>query len=207
MTNSDMTSRPGPDRVIATYERQAEAFDRSRGKSLIEKSWLDRLLKDLPHGARILDLGCGSAEPIAAYMIERGFALTGVDAAAPMVDMCKKRFPDHHWHQADMRHLDLQTTFDAILAWNSFFHLNPDDQQHMFGVFAKHAHARTRLMFTAGPSHGEVWGQVGKEAVYHASLSPDEYRELFSRHGFKELTFVPEDPDCHGHTIWLAEKA
>jgi hypothetical protein len=49
-----------------------------------------------------------------------------------------------------------------------------------------------------------VTGTVEGQSVYHASLDPEEYRSLLTENGFDVLDFVPEDPDCNGHTVWLA---
>ncbi|WP_235227071.1 hypothetical protein [Octadecabacter dasysiphoniae] len=103
-----------------------------------------------------------------------------------------------------MRTLDLGERFDAILAWNSFFHLGQDDQRAMFPIFAAHAAPKAALMFTSGTSDGEAWGHAVSEQVYHASLDPEEYRALLIANGFKVLSFRPDDPDCQGHSIWLA---
>jgi hypothetical protein len=43
------------------------------------------------------------------------------------------------------------------------------------------------------------------EALFHASLAPEEYRQLLARAGFRVLLYRPEDPDCGKHTIWLAQ--
>ena len=51
-----------------------------------------------------------------------------------------------------MRGLSPPETFDAVLAWESFFHLKPDDQAAMFPVFAAHASAGGVLMFNALPN-------------------------------------------------------
>ena len=59
-------------------------------------------------------------------------------------------------------------------------------------------------MFTSGPSDGEAIGTFQGEPLYHASLSPDEYRALLDRHGFEVVAYEAEDPECGGHTIWLA---
>jgi hypothetical protein len=66
--------------------------------------------------------------------------------------MCKERFPDRDWQVADMRTLSLGRAFEGLLAWDSFFHLCPEDQRRMFPVFRKHAAPRAALMFTSGPS-------------------------------------------------------
>jgi len=42
--------------------------------------------------------------------------------------------------------------------------------------------------------------------VYHASLSPDEYRCILEKLDFKIEKFVAEDPGCGYATIILARK-
>lgn len=202
-----MTDRSTPDDILPTYDRVASKFQSQRSRVLFEKPMLDRLLGVTPRNVsprRLLDLGCGPGAPIATYLTERGMAVTGVDGAASMIDLFQQTLPHASAHHADMRTLNLESKFDAILAWNSFFHLCPDDQRAMFPIFAKHAAPKAALMFTTGPSAGEVWGTAGGEPVYHSSLDPTEYIELLSANGFKPLEFRPDDPDCNGHTIWLA---
>jgi hypothetical protein len=74
----------------------------------------------------------------------------------------------------------------------------------MFPVFRAHAAPSAPLMFTSGPSHGEAIGQLCGEALYHASLAPDEYRALLAANEFDVVDQKSEDPDCGGRTIWLA---
>jgi len=92
------------------------------------------------------------------------------------------------------------------LAWDSFFHLTPDDQRQMFMQFARHAKLGTVLMFSSGPAYGEAIGELFGEPLYHASLAPEEYRHLLAQYGFEVLNMVAEDPECTGHTVWLARK-
>lgn len=122
-----------------------------------------------------------------------------------MIDACRKRFPTQEWIVADMRALALQQQFSGMLAWDSFFHLCPDDQRTMFDVFAAHAAPNAALMFTSGPSQGEVVGNFAGEPLYHASLDAAEYRSLLDRNGFRVVSHVVEDADCGGHTVWLAQ--
>jgi len=202
-SNHQSRSRPGPEAVIATYENTAQAYARSRDRSLFERRWLDRALA-YAAGRRVLDLGCGPGRPIAAYLSDRRCAVTGVDAAPSMVAMFAANMPGADAIEADMRGLDLGESFDIILAWNSLFHLSADDQRAMFATFAAHAHDHTVLLFTSGPDAGEATGTAGGLPVYHASLAPWEYRDLLTSNGFEEIGFVPEDPDCQGHSVWLA---
>lgn len=193
-------------RVIALYQRHAQAFDRLRGKGLMEKGWLDRFRAAAsPAGAAILDLGCGSGEPMARYLIDRGHPVTGVDSAPAMLTLCRERFPGQRWIEGDMRTLVLGERFGGLLAWGSFFHLPQEDQRAMFAVFRDHALPGAALMFTSGPEHGEAIGTFEGEALYHASLAPEEYRALLTAHGFDVLDYVERDPTCGDSTVWLAK--
>jgi SAM-dependent methyltransferase len=193
------------DTIIPLYDRHAQAYDRLRGRSLFEKTWLDAFAALLPKAGSVLDIGCGMGEPIARNMIERGFDVTGIDSSPALIAMARERFPQQTWMTADMRSLSLGRTFDGVLAWDSFFHLTPDDQQTMFGVFRDHAASRAALMFTSGPARGEAIGEFEGEPLYHASLDPDEYRALLADHGFRVVRHVSDDPACNGHTVWLAQ--
>lgn len=193
--------------VVDLYERHALAFDGERGRTLMERSWLERFLALLPEQAEVLDIGCGSGEPLAAHLVGRGCRLTGIDSSATLIGLCRRRLPKHDWHVADMRGLALGRRFDGLLAWDSFFHLRADDQRAMFPVFRDHAAAGAGLMFTSGPAAGEALGSYRGETLYHASLDPQEYADLLSAAGFEVVAYRPNDAECGGHTVWLARFA
>jgi SAM-dependent methyltransferase len=79
-------------RIIALYERHAQHWDRNRWRNLFERAWLARFRTLLPTGGSVLDIGCGSGEPIARHFIEAGYKLTGVDSSRAMIAFCKARF-------------------------------------------------------------------------------------------------------------------
>ncbi len=54
------------------YEAIAREFDRDRRKDLMERPWLEAVRSRLGAGRSVLDLGCGSAEPIARFFIDAG---------------------------------------------------------------------------------------------------------------------------------------
>ena len=198
-----------PEDVIPTYDREGPAWAETRDRRLTEKPWLDRALAIAPHPRghrRVLDLGCGAGRPIAEYLLDRGCMVTGVDASRPMIELFARVVPKAIALHADMRTLRLSETFDLVLAWDSFFHLAPEDQRAMFPVFAAHAAPGGVLLFTAGPRAGDAIGTLGESPLYHASLDPEEYRALLAENGFEELGYWPEDPACEGHTIWMARR-
>jgi len=194
------------DAIVSLYTRNAAAYDRQRGRKLMEAQWLGRLLSMLPAAPSVLDIGCGMGEPIARHLIERGCAVTGIDSSAPLIALCRERFPQQDWQTTDMRELALGRRFDGLIAWDSFFHLTPGDQRGMFPLFREHAAQGAVLLFTSGPAHGEAIGSFEGEPLYHGSLDPAEYRALLDANGFAVIDHVVEDPECGGHTVWLAQQ-
>ena len=196
---------PEAEQIIGLYERHAEAWDRNRsGAVLLERQWLERFVALLPPGGSVLDCGCGSGQPIARHLLERGLAVVGVDSSPTLIEKCRSRFADAQWMVADMRTLALGRKFEGLIAWDSFFHLSHQDQRHMFTVFREHAAPGAALLFTTGTEHGTAIGSFQGESLYHASLTADEYTTLLGSSGFKVVNHVIEDPQCGRHTVWLA---
>lgn len=83
-----------------------------------------------------------------------------------------------------MRTLDLSLRFDAILAWNSIFHLTANDQRAMFPVLEKHTAPLGLLLFTSGPGAGRAMGSLYGDDLYRASLDTAEHKRLLKGHGF-----------------------
>lgn len=63
--------------IIDLYDRNAEAWDRERPRKLLERAWLERFLSLVALGGRVLDIGCGTAEPIARFFIDGGICADG----------------------------------------------------------------------------------------------------------------------------------
>ena len=188
------------------YNDHALEFDNARSRVLFERRWLDSFLDCLSPNSSILDIGCGTGEPIAAYLMAAGHHVTGVDASSSMLKIAQSRFPAANWIHADMRQLQLGNRFDAIIAWDSFFHLSPDAQRQALAAFVDHASPQATIMFTSGHMFGEAINPLFGEPLYHASLATEEYQAELQRYGFSILKHRVQDIDCGDHTIWLAKR-
>ena len=187
------------------YRRHGAAWAANRGQQLIEKNWLDQFIALLGSERTVLDVGCGTGRPIGSYLGAQACEVTGVDSSPELLNMARELTPRNRWIEADMRELDLGQRFDGILAWHSFFHLAPDDQRSMFPIFRDHAKDGAALMFTSGVKHGVSIGTMEDEPLYHASLDPEEYRDLLASNGFEVVNHLVNDPDCARATVWLAK--
>jgi SAM-dependent methyltransferase len=198
-----MQNEPGRE-IASRYDEIADWFDAGRSRSLIEIEYLSLAVKLAPKKGTMLDLGCGGAEPIARYFVDQGFRVTGIDTSPTMIGFCKQRFPDETWLVGDMRGLKLDSCFDVIVAWDSFFHLNHESQRSMFRTFRDHSEPGGVLVFTSGPKFGVTYGTMEGRDFYHASLDPEAYQDLLADHGYTVVLNRIEDPACGGRTVWVA---
>jgi 2-polyprenyl-3-methyl-5-hydroxy-6-metoxy-1,4-benzoquinol methylase len=113
--------------VYKVYNKIGCWFAENRYADSVEKAYLNDILQHLPAGAKVLDLGCGDGKPILKYFINHGINVLGVDASEQMIGLAKINFPSTRFLLKDMRELDLDEKFDAIIAWHSFFHLPAHD--------------------------------------------------------------------------------
>ena len=172
------------------YDRHAERYATERDTSLtLERDALERFAAALPPGGRVLDLGCGTGLPVSAWLTDLGFAVTGLDASPAMLSIARREWPRGRWVRGDMRRLAdcaelVGETFHGVLSWHGSFHLTREEQRAALAGFAARVREGGALMLTVGPEDGEVTGTVGGEAVYHASLSPEEYGRILRGEGF-----------------------
>ncbi|MGH1356911.1 MAG: class I SAM-dependent DNA methyltransferase [Thalassovita sp.] len=187
------------------YDRQAKVWHQMRDTSLYEQIWLDRMLAELPQtGAHVLDLGCGTGRPIAGYLLKRGHHVTGVDVSPTMIALARENFPQAEWKTGDMRTNSLTQDYDAVLSWDGFFHLSPQEQRTALPRLADLVRTGGSMLLTVGPEEGEVTGTVNDELVYHGSLAQADYIAILSDAGFAMVTVTPEDPQAWGRTILFA---
>ena len=200
-------SHPAADRIIGLYQDRAADWIRDRGAALRldegdwnEVAWLDRFTLDWPTDARVLDVGCGSGWPMGAALLARAFPVTGLDAAPDLIAHARATLPSGDWRLGDMRDNLPDGAFHGVLAWHSLFHLTPEAQTLLLPALAARVADGGRLMFTAGPAHGEAIGEWRGEPLYHGSLAPEAYRSLLVEAG---LTI--ENGGDQG--VWLARRA
>jgi cyclopropane fatty-acyl-phospholipid synthase-like methyltransferase len=191
--------------VYKVYDKIARWFFKNRTQRLMEKRYLDELISHLPKNAAVLDLGCGTGEPMLRYLLEKNIQVTGVDASIEMLKLAQANFPSTEFVLQDMRKLNLDEKLDAIIAWHSFFHLPADDQPAMFPLFATHLNKDGVLMFTSGTQYGEAWGMNGGENLFHGSLDTETYRQLLEKNNFQIISHTIDDPECGHATVWMVK--
>lgn len=188
------------------YDRNAKLWDQQRPKNLFEKCWLEKFAACLPTEGRILDLGCGSGDPVGAFFLEQGFELLGIDYSEAMIALARNKYANAEWRVGDMRELSMKEKFAGIYSWDGWFHLSVDEQRRELPAIADRVAPGGALMLTVGDKEGEVIGKVCNEDVYHASLSAGEYVSLLRGSGFSEADVFSNQDEKGGRTVLFGQK-
>lgn len=77
------------------------------------------LLCQVPRCAHVLDLCSGGGE-LTSALVDRGFRVTAIDNSQAMLRLARSRGPQAKFVQADLRHIPVKRSFDAVIcAYNS----------------------------------------------------------------------------------------
>jgi SAM-dependent methyltransferase len=135
---------------MAHWDRVSEMLQRRSGLGGFYQKQLAyhyRLL--VPPGLRVLEVGCGQGDLLAALMPGTG---VGVDLSAGMVRQASERHPWLHFVQADAHQLPLDAEFDVIILSDLVNDLW--DVQAVLERLVALAHPRTRLILN---TYSRVW--------------------------------------------------
>lgn len=123
-----MDAAPGSEEakkiVEQGYDRVAHEYARLEGEvEWPRMKWLRMLLKTIPPGASVLDLGCGSGDP-ADIEIAKEHTVTGVDVSQTQVDLARKNVPDGTFIRADAGSVEFPPdSFDAVVSFYTLEHI------------------------------------------------------------------------------------
>lgn len=105
--------RPPYEATAAWYDAIYAARGRACSREIEYLSRYWRMDHQTPASRRILDAGCGSGAHFDS--LARHGRVTGVDRSASMLEIARQR-PHDHLVQADLRQLDLDARFDAVVS-------------------------------------------------------------------------------------------
>jgi cyclopropane fatty-acyl-phospholipid synthase-like methyltransferase len=178
--------------IETPYDYIAESFNAIRTHlSSKEEEYLALLLQPLAGPSTILDLGCGTGTPIAAHIAAQGHRLVGVDGSEAMLTIARRQYPEHRWIHDLIQRVEFTETFDAIVCWDSLFHLPRQEYQPVLSKIHRWLVPGGRLMVSSGYLVDEKDGgfkdtMFGYEFFYD-SLPPDRMVAAVKEIGFEIL--------------------
>jgi cyclopropane fatty-acyl-phospholipid synthase-like methyltransferase len=194
------------DSVSAAYDAIADAWQDARARGPFrERALVDRFVATLPPRGRVLDLGCGSGEPITRLLAEAGFEVVGVDDAPRLLELARRAVPKATFLLGDMRTIELDGAFDAIVAWDSVFHIPRDDHAAMFSRLARWLVPGGRLLLSLGGT-GEAGFTSAMYGVtfFYSGHEPEQALALLRDAGFRIEHWEVDDATSRGHIAVFA---
>ncbi len=147
---------------------------------------LDRhVFTRLPEHARILDLCCGSGD-LTAFLIHRGYTVTGIDGSAEMLRYAREQAPAAAFLHHDARSFDLPPEFDACLStFDSLNHmLEIDELEQVFRNVHRALKPNGLFVFDLNMEEAfedqwrGTWGAVEDDSVGLTRGTYDAHRRL-----------------------------
>ena len=188
----DMDRSNGYEAVAAEFlARRGSAH--STGIGVIEvRKWA----RTLPHGATVIDLGCGPGLPITETLVAEGLNVFAVDAAPSFVAAFRRNLPNTPvLCEAVQDSKFFDRTFDAVLAWGLFFLLSPEDQRRLIQKIAAILVPGGRLLFTS-PVAPCVWNDA-MTGLESRSLGAAEYRTRLADAGLSITAEYDDEGENH----------
>ncbi len=139
--------------ISTPYDQIAKEFEAARNQlQPKEFDYLAVVEAPLASSGTILDLGCGTGQPIATHLANRGHCIVGVDASAAMLTFARARLPEHRWIHQFMETVEFDETFDAVVCWDSLFHLPRREHPTVIRKIHQWLRPGGRLMISAAAS-------------------------------------------------------
>jgi SAM-dependent methyltransferase len=142
----------------------------------------------VPENARVLEIGSGSGDLLAALRPKYG---VGVDVSPAMVELARERHRDLRFEAGSGETIDLGETFDYIVLSDLVQYAH--DLLELFEVIAAHSHSRTRVVVS---SYSRVWrpiimlaellGLKPRKPIRNW-VSPHDVRNLLELAGFETV--------------------
>lgn len=190
----------------STYDHIAAEWH-AAPRAFTAKKYVDLLLGELEPGAEVLDLGCGTGEPVARYLLGRGFRVLCVDESAAMLEIARRVVPAAELMRADMCELEPGRLFAAAVAWDSVFHVERSRHATVFERLAALLTPGAPLLLSAGGSgHEGFTSEMYGHDFFYSGHDPEETLRLLGAAGFRVELCEEDDPSSRGHIAVLARK-
>ncbi len=185
---------------VEYYDKNAVEYFEQTVDINMQTLW-DLFTAQLPEGASILDLGCGSGRD-SAYFISCGFDVTAMDASEEMCDLASIHIGQDVLNLS-FAEMDFNEVFDGIWACASLLHVPGDQIEEIFAKVVKSLKDNGVLFmsFYYGDYEGERNGR------YYKDYRTKSIKELIS--GYENLEIIEMEkcddlnPDVSAQWIYI----
>jgi SAM-dependent methyltransferase len=171
-----------------SYDRIAPKYYRDRGP---KPGWqvreLKRLMRLLPPGGRVLDMGCGVGQVLELFH-RNGFRVTGIDQSSKMVEFSRRVVPQARVFHRNMLSPGFKAgRFNGIVSLFAIIHVREGKQPEVFHHMRRLLSPRGCFLINIGSGAYEYVGEHCGEWMYWSGASLKETFRRIRRAGFEIL--------------------
>ena len=208
-TEAKTIVRHGWNRVSRVYRSDESVTDVFGHAHLEYNDWLVPVVRSIPRGSEVLDLGCGCGVPAARLLADR-FRVTGVDISDVQIRRARHLVPAAKFLRADMTDVSFpDESFGAVVCLYAIIHVPLEEQRPLLERVYRWLAPGGLFLLIAGEEAwtGEERNWLGSNAkMYWSHADAETYLRWLRATGFaiERRTFVPEG--ASGHALILAHK-
>ena len=138
--------------VISFFDRLASGWDSTNVRN---EEVIAQIISDggVRHGARVLDVACGTGVLFHDYM-KHGAEIVGIDISENMVKLAREKFPEASVICGDAAEFSFEKSFDVIMIYNAFPHF--PEPERLIENLSKYLAPEGRLTVAHGISEKEL---------------------------------------------------
>jgi len=194
--------------TVSHYDRDASAIA-ARYETANMEAIHECLLKYLPKGGEVLEIGSGSGREV-AYVLEHGYDVTGVDASAGMVRESIRLHPELQ-NRVFCSPLPLQTgspllgrKFDAIVSIATLMHIREHDLFECVTQIRTMLKPEGILFLSASLGRQKSIGDRDEQGRLFIERPAEQIQLLFERLGFRFIANHDTADVYHRKVKWFA---
>lgn len=192
--------------VGSAYDKMLEKYQAHRS-SLSTNKYISRFNEKIPKQAAILDIGCGSGDPVDKELIRLGHLVTGLDISKKQIEKARKNCPRGSFKVQNL--LDLRSDeyqVDAATSFYALFHVPRDQHLRLLTTIATFLPRNGWFLLTMGDRDFEGFHELCGERVWSSHFGPQTNKKLLQKAGFKIDFETIDRSGNESHQIILAWK-
>lgn len=177
---------------IRSYNAIAEKWDWNRRKRGLDPC-IQAVAEIIPSFRDILDVGCGTGYPIDVYLSEKGFSVTGIDPSEEMIRIASRmNLKGAAFHRCGLFEFESDTLFDAVIAFDSLFHIALERQEAIYPKIAGMLKPGGLFLFTHGRVTDSVTGTMFGESFSYHALDEDRLLKCLHENDLTPIWFFKD---------------
>ncbi len=173
-----------PNDTAARYDQIARWWQSEHQDSRYGIAQLERAIKFTSNRHSALDVGCGSSGRFINILSKHGFQAEGLDISREMINLAKQLHPEITFYSEDICCWIPPKLYSLISAWDSTFHLPPNEQEPVMKKLCDALEPGGILLFTCGGGHtnSEIEGAFQGHEFEYSTLGVDAFLRILTSH-------------------------